>query len=1092
MSVRDHVAIYLRTNSRRRVFVFVAAAGALCGGACSNRPGTELVTEFTTELAVTGAAPSVVTRSLQRGEYLIEAREHEIDLHMIVDAAGKRAELEDRVPRHGSIYRVVSMSAPGELTITVRSDDHRTKQGRASLRISRWKRAPGTQPDELELGFAAFGAACEQASLATTEAWAQAADKLHEAVAHFEAADDETMRAQAAYFLAQVEYGPRNQWAAAVRATEIATDAYESTDDETGIHNAATLRAAAEMSLAAAMNAGTQRAEQRALYASADRRLALAVEFFQSHALPMREQFATNMRAVLAVRNTDYDAATILLERSIELARANDDVAEQAKSLNNLAAVHNFRGFLAQAAQEYEALLPLVDPRAQPFQYATLLGNYGVTLIALGDFDRALELHTEALKVYTENGEEAERAVEMAALGGLYLRMGDAERALATLRAAIVEHERLADNGRLPGTLRTAANAASMLGQHDTAIAYLRKSAQFDADRHSVARTRVRVAAELRLAGKLAEAEAELREPQESSNAQVHAEALEERGLLRIAQGRTDAAIEDLRAADRQYAKLGLEFNRMDTNTALSEALLGKRDVAGAIAAADEAIAIVTRIRVKSANPEWRARFLSARYSPYEARIAAELASPDPGAVWRAFLTAEDVRARSLADELALGATGAIRVADPQEVELRARLTSQQLLLEARIARQDADEAGTSELRHSIEETRAQLDAIRIRQGGVAVQQTTLPESLAQVQRLLPADTVVLAYFVGDASSQAWLLTRSELRHASLPGREPLQRAIGEVLAARSSRTPGAPLGSMLLAQLLDGIPESRMLVLADGPLNAVPFASLPVPGPGANLLIDRFVLGYAPSLALAMKKARPAKSINTLVAVVSDPVYAADDRRLSVARNGDSGTLRSAPPPSPNNLTRLPYSALEAGAVSRSFGSDGTIQLSGFEATAARVLKLPSSELSVLHFATHAEARRDSPEQSALYLSEYTPDGALLSSSRLTAHDIARSGLRADVVVLSGCATGDGSSLRGEGVLGLTYGFLANGSHSVVAALWPIEDASTARFMKEFYGAYRQSGRAADALRTAQLRTRGTAAVTVWSSFVVRANEFP
>jgi CHAT domain-containing protein len=136
--------------------------------------------------------------------------------------------------------------------------------------------------------------------------------------------------------------------------------------------------------------------------------------------------------------------------------------------------------------------------------------------------------------------------------------------------------------------------------------------------------------------------------------------------------------------------------------------------------------------------------------------------------------------------------------------------------------------------------------------------------------------------------------------------------------------------------------------------------------------------------------------------------------------------------------------------------------------------------------------ARQDSPEQSALFLSEYTPEGALLADSRLTANDIARSGLRADVVVLSGCATGDGSALRGEGVLGLTYGFLANGSHSVVATLWPIEDASTARFMNEFYQAYRSSGRAADALRTAQLRTRGSAAAAVWSSFVVRANEFP
>ena len=92
-------------------------------------------------------------------------------------------------------------------------------------------------------------------------------------------------------------------------------------------------------------------------------------------------------------------------------------------------------------------------------------------------------------------------------------------------------------------------------------------------------------------------------------------------------------------------------------------------------------------------------------------------------------------------------------------------------------------------------------------------------------------------------------------------------------------------------------------------------------------------------------------------------------------------------------------------------------------------MIELPSRDLDVLHFATHAVIRKDAPEQSALFLSEYAADGSPLPSDRLTTEDITRSGLRADVVVLSGCATGDGRELRGEGVLGLTYGFLANGS---------------------------------------------------------------
>jgi CHAT domain-containing protein len=497
---------------------------------------------------------------------------------------------------------------------------------------------------------------------------------------------------------------------------------------------------------------------------------------------------------------------------------------------------------------------------------------------------------------------------------------------------------------------------------------------------------------------------------------------------------------------------------------------------------------------VKSANPEGRARFLSAQYSPYEARIAADFADPDPQASWRAFRTAEAVRARTLADAIA-GSGMPLRAADPQEAVLRTRLTSLQLRLESTIQRQDVEEAGGFSLRRAIAETRAQIDSIRARHG-VAANQSSLPDSLERVQRALPLDTAVLAYFVGDEQGYAWLLTRSGFTHAKLAKRSTLERAI---LAAQREERAGAPtgkasraLGAMLFQGLLDGVRDHRLLVLTDGPLNSVAFAALPVAGAGETLLIDRFVIANSPSLALAMSRPAHTRSRNTRVAVIADPVYAPDDRRLHLAMNGDGANLRGPPQPSPNNFTRLPFSALEASAVTRAFGVGEAIQLSGFDAVPERVLDLPARDLAVLHFATHAVARADSPDQSALYLTEYGPDGARLPASRLTAVDIARSGLRADVVVLSGCATGDGNALRGEGVLGLTYGFLANGSHSVVASLWPIEDASTARFMSEFYRAYRINGRAADALRTAQLRSRASSASGVWSSFVVRANEFP
>jgi CHAT domain-containing protein len=1048
-------------------------------------------------MAVGGAAQADLRHSLAAGVYLVEVREHDVDLRLVVDAGNKRAEIEDQVPRHGRLYRIVSLDQPGELRMEIRGSDHRTKQGRASVLIARWKRAVGAPPSKLELGYAAFSAAQELTAAGNPESWTRSADKMHEALTHFEEAGDEGAHAEAAYFLANLQYS-RDEWAATIAATEIAGDAYRSAGDDAGVQNASALRAAAELELAAGMSTATQRAAQSATYQAADRRLAAAAEFFKAHGMPVRAQYAINMRGVRAVVLGDYDNADKFLSEALAMARANQDIAEQTKSLANLAYLHYRRGFVSRAAEEYEALLPIVDRENQKYVYGVVLGNYGFCLIALGDFDRALALHTEALELFTKVGDQDERATELAALGGLYFRMGDAQRALQTLRAAMVAQEQVGDTRGLASTLRVAGNASSVLGERAAALAYLRKSAQIDANPHSVARTSVLIAAELRRAGDLIGAEAELRAPLASTNAMVRASALEERAHLRLAQRDHDAAIADLRAADRQFADLGLEFNRIDTNTALSALLLARKDTAGAAATADEAVSIVSRIRTKSANPEWRARFLAARYSPFEARIAVDLAAGDASpelAAWRAFRTAERVRARSLSDEISAGGSAARRDSDPEEKALRASLTSLQLRLENRMQRQDADEAGTLELRRDIEETRARLEKIRLERRGVAAGEATLPDDIREIQNALPPDTAVLAYFVGDERSHAWLLDRRGVRHAPLAGRESLQRAIdamfGEQRQRQARNDAARRLGKMLLVDLLDGVPEKRLLIITDGPLSGVPFAALPASQGSTETLIDRFVLGYAPSLALAMQAGDSGGKQPARVAVISDPVYAFDDRRLRTA-SISGNNLRGTTLPVPDNLSRLPYSALEAGTVLKEFGAEQTVALSGFDATPERVIELRSTHLAILHFATHAAARRDSPEQSALFLSRYTPDGNPIPDNQLSVADIARSGLRADLVVLSGCSTGDGNELRGEGVLGLTYGFLANGSRSVVAALWPIEDASTARFMGAFYGAYRKSGNAAEALRAAQLQMRGKTPASVWSSFVVRANGFP
>ncbi len=316
--------------------------------------------------------------------------------------------------------------------------------------------------------------------------------------------------------------------------------------------------------------------------------------------------------------------------------------------------------------------------------------------------------------------------------------------------------------------------------------------------------------------------------------------------------------------------------------------------------------------------------------------------------MWNALRTSEAVRARSLAEQLANRASARAIDRDPAGDALRAQLTAQQLRLESRMQMANADPAETAQLQRAIEETRVRIDAHwlkqRAPQGGLA----SVPEldpSLAATQAELPQGGAVLAYFVGNEASHAWLLTRGELRHARLAGRAALQRTADAFVAAQRDARGGADPRSAeasraLLASLLTGVDESRLLVIADGPVNGVPFAALRAE-PDGPLLLERFVVGYAPSLTLALHAPRNPAASHTRVAVISDPVYARDDSRLRLASAADDSAFRGEDRVPSRRFTRLPYSALEARAVTRALGADRTLEISGFDATPARVLEL-------------------------------------------------------------------------------------------------------------------------------------------------------
>jgi CHAT domain-containing protein len=129
-------------------------------------------------------------------------------------------------------------------------------------------------------------------------------------------------------------------------------------------------------------------------------------------------------------------------------------------------------------------------------------------------------------------------------------------------------------------------------------------------------------------------------------------------------------------------------------------------------------------------------------------------------------------------------------------------------------------------------------------------------------------------------------------------------------------------------------------------------------------------------------------------------------------------------------------------------------------------------------------------PELTGIVLSLVDSSGSP-QDGFLRAHEVYNLRIPADVVVLSGCQTGLGKDVKGEGLIGLTRGFLYAGAPRVVVSLWKVDDDATAELMVGFYrGMLHQGKRPADALRAAQIamwKKDKWQAPYFWAAFVLQ-----
>jgi CHAT domain-containing protein len=186
----------------------------------------------------------------------------------------------------------------------------------------------------------------------------------------------------------------------------------------------------------------------------------------------------------------------------------------------------------------------------------------------------------------------------------------------------------------------------------------------------------------------------------------------------------------------------------------------------------------------------------------------------------------------------------------------------------------------------------------------------------------------------------------------------------------------------------------------------------------------------------------------------------------------------------------RLPFSLEEAETILGLARDKKRMRAVGFDANLKVALDPAIREYRIIHFATHALLHNSYPELSGIVLSLFDETGRS-QNGFLRLNEIYNLNLAADLVVLSACQTALGKETRGEGLIGLTRGFMYAGVPRVVATLWRINDRATAEFMGYFYEAMlNQQEPPSKALRTAQIRmweTDKSAIPHYWSAFILQ-----
>jgi CHAT domain-containing protein/Tfp pilus assembly protein PilF len=886
-----------------------------------------------------------------------------------------------------------------------------------------------------------------------------------------------------------------------------------------------------EESLALWREAGDRKGETKTLYSiglvyRAINEIDKASEFYQKAynlSLNINDKLyqAMALQGIAGIQQSkgDFQKAFESYLTALEIVKELNDRAGQASILNTLANLYLRAGDKQNYFLYAEQSLAIWRELNDVYGITNLLTNISVAYRSLGNTQKVIELLEEGVAVQRKHGDKTGKATMIGNLGVAYLQAGEKQKALESFKESLALYEEAKIVLGIANTKLKLGDFYQETGDIQTALSYYEEALKIYR--------------------------------QIGTRRDIEATALNKIGSLYKQIGDYQKALEHYRNAQvicRDISGFNQESYVL-LNIAKVENARG--NLVDAHKAIESAIEIVESQRAGFISQEQRALFRQSKQEFYDfyINLLMGLHAQQPQGSYNAiaFEANERYIARSTIDSLIESKADIREGIEPSLLERERKLQTELknksdalMKLAGRKPTKEQEQAARKEFDSLLADYQQLQSQIRSTSPRYAALTQPASLSLSDIQQqVLDKDSVLIEYALGKEKSFVWVVTNNSIDSYELAKRAEIEtaaRRVYELLTARTKQVKFetidekqervekadadfykavSSLSKTILAPFADKLNKKRLLIVADGALQYVPFSAL-----STKTQYEPLIAGYeivnlpsASALSVMRQQLNGRKPAPNAVAVLADPVFGPDDQRMKpylskIAKDQKSNFAANHKSPfalgfelsrfiretessdKEISLSRLPFTRKEALAISAQVAQTERKIAMDFSAN-REVLNSPEiSKYKIVHFATHGFFNSANPELSGIVLSLVDQNGER-KDGFLLARDIYNLKLPAELIVLSGCRTGLGKEIRGEGLVGLTRGFMYAGAARVAVSLWDVHDEATAELMTRFYrGMLKEKLSPSAALRQAQvsmMKDSRWSSPYYWASFVLQ-----